>query len=440
MGINKVVYNGGTLIDLTGDTVTTNSLMQGYTAHDRTGTVIIGTATGGGGQGNVWQDGSGYIHLDDQSGLSLQTKSVTPTESAQTITADNGYYALEEVDVGAISSSYVGSGVTRRSSSDLSASGATVTAPSGYYASNATKTVASGTEGTPTATKGAVNNHAVSVTPSVTNTAGYISGGTKTGTAVSVSASELVSGTKSISANGTGIDVTNYASVDVSVSGGGGSATVSRTDGQSIPRVQINGTGTTYSANGATFSWEDGDNLKFYLGSSSYVSIVYVNGVQIYSSFGGYYTWTPPSCEVTLEFYRDTSSETSQVSITYSHLDITQNGAYDTTGYGGVVVSNSAETTLSNLLARNGNTLDLPESVTRLGDGALSMYNSLTTLILRRTASVVTLSAYALVNAQTYTVYVPSSLISSYKTANNWSTKYNNNLVDFVAIEGSEFE
>lgn len=45
MGINKVVYNGGTLIDLTGDTVTADKLMQGYIAHDRTGTVIIGTAT-----------------------------------------------------------------------------------------------------------------------------------------------------------------------------------------------------------------------------------------------------------------------------------------------------------------------------------------------------------------------------------------------------------
>lgn len=77
--------------------------------------------------------------------------------------------------------------------------------------------IKTGTEGTPTATKGSVSNHQISVTPSVTNTEGYISGTTKTGTAVTVSASELVSGTKSISANGTGIDVTNYASVDVSV-------------------------------------------------------------------------------------------------------------------------------------------------------------------------------------------------------------------------------
>lgn len=83
--------------------------------------------------------------------------------------------------------------------------------------------VAEGTAGTPTATKGTVSNHSVSVTPSVSNTEGWISGGTKTGTAVTVTASELVSGDKSITANGTNIDVTNYATVSVNVPGGGSS-------------------------------------------------------------------------------------------------------------------------------------------------------------------------------------------------------------------------
>lgn len=78
--------------------------------------------------------------------------------------------------------------------------------------------VATGTEGTPTATKGTVLAHRVSVTPSVTNTTGYITGSTKTGTAVQVTASELVSGNKSITENGTDIDVTNYATVSVDIS------------------------------------------------------------------------------------------------------------------------------------------------------------------------------------------------------------------------------
>lgn len=46
-------------------------------------------------------------------------------------------------------------------------------------------------------------------------------------------ASDLVSGTKSITENGTGIDVTNYASVDVNVSGGGGFlVTITRNSGR----------------------------------------------------------------------------------------------------------------------------------------------------------------------------------------------------------------
>ena len=76
--------------------------------------------------------------------------------------------------------------------------------------------VPTGAEGTPSAAK-SVSGHTATVTPSVTNTAGLIDGGTHTGTAVTVAASELVSGTKSIAANGTGIDVTEYAAVDVAV-------------------------------------------------------------------------------------------------------------------------------------------------------------------------------------------------------------------------------
>lgn len=76
--------------------------------------------------------------------------------------------------------------------------------------------VASGTEGTPTATKSTVSNHSVSVTPSVTNTEGWITGSTKTGTAVTVSASELVSGSETKTANGT-YNVTNLASLVVAV-------------------------------------------------------------------------------------------------------------------------------------------------------------------------------------------------------------------------------
>lgn len=105
-----------------------------------------------------------------------------------------------------------------RNASDITVSGETVNVPAGLYRFSARKSVASGTAGTPTASKGAVSNNSVTVTPSVTNTEGYITGGTKTGAGVKVSASELVSGNKAITPSETaqsGIDVTNFKTASV---------------------------------------------------------------------------------------------------------------------------------------------------------------------------------------------------------------------------------
>ena len=45
MAINKIIYGGNTLIDLTGDTVTPEQLAEGVTAHDKSGAKITGTNT-----------------------------------------------------------------------------------------------------------------------------------------------------------------------------------------------------------------------------------------------------------------------------------------------------------------------------------------------------------------------------------------------------------
>ena len=134
-----------------------------------------------------------------------------------------------------------------RNGTDVTVNDDTVSIPAGIYDEAVSKSVAAGTEGTPTATKGAVSGNAVQITPKVTNGKGFINGGVeKTGTPVTVTAAELVSGKKTIEQNGDDIDVTNFEKVKVAVSGGSsknvqyvmGSASV-RTNGYTSTGMSI---------------------------------------------------------------------------------------------------------------------------------------------------------------------------------------------------------
>lgn len=73
-----------------------------------------------------------------------------------------------------------------------------------------------GKQGIPEIIKSEVNNHSVSISTKVSNTEGYIPGGTITGESTVVSASDLVDGNYNVSIN-TETDITNYKTVTTSV-------------------------------------------------------------------------------------------------------------------------------------------------------------------------------------------------------------------------------
>ena len=90
-----------------------------------------------------------------------------------------------------------------------------------------------------------MSNHQVSITPTVTNVSGYIDGGTKNGTAITVSASELVSGTQTFTTNNT-YDVTTLSSVVVQVTGNMVEGTFTTPSTSGVSSISIPYTGTGY--------------------------------------------------------------------------------------------------------------------------------------------------------------------------------------------------
>lgn len=161
MAINKVVYGTNVLVDLTEDTVSADKMLSGVTAHDKAGTVITGsiatkTSSDLTASGSTVTVPAGYYSSQATKQVATMTLPTTlssttfgtlvmdinPSETTSYLSippgylTNRGYYTI----VG-VSPTYVGSGITRRDSTDLTASGATVSVPAGYYAEAATKSV-----------------------------------------------------------------------------------------------------------------------------------------------------------------------------------------------------------------------------------------------------------------------------------------------------------
>lgn len=498
--VNKVVYDGTTLIDLSSDTLSSaDQLAQGIVAHDRTGAVITGTATRPTGNINITQAGQtdvtqyatatvptasyytdlinnafytennqrkwhirprtdldvtegdveGWIGQGTQYGDYYEVNAVpanttiTPSTSAQTVGGQN--YMMEgAVTVSAMptgtagtptatkvvdtietnvtitpsvtnTAGYISGGTITGSPIVVGArelvSGNTVTAddPGNWDVADCeTLVIPAGTAGTPSASKGSVSNHAISVTPSVTNTTGWIAGSTKTGTAVTVSASELVSGSQTITQNGT-VDVTNLASVTVDVQGGGGSgmtvATAATTPSTANASIQFTGL--------------SGEPTSFVVTSASDLA----TGASPYKTAAVVFDGTDLHGQIVTNTSNANASYSTSFTKSYS------NGTLTITGSGTNFQANQYKL----VYTYGGNSANLGTAETQVGSGATSVtFTGLTdepdyfSVIFKSNFS--TSSGYQRVMAVAYdgTNTYGVAMDSGAKALSSWSYTYNN--------------
>lgn len=345
MAISKLILNGVTQMDVTQDTVAPENLFSGETATGADGEPVVGE----------------YVPASP----TLQTKSVsyTPTESAQsaTVTADQGYDGLDEVNVsvGAIPSQYI-----------------------------------------------------------------------------------VPTGTKTITENGTGIDVSAFEFADVNVSGGGGDQIADL----------IENTLTTYTYTGTADLPQ-----TLFRNKTTLVSASFPNVTAIVSSGTGY-TFGGCSNLETVSFPElvtlnggssfDSCPKLSAIFPKLQTINGTNSFAYGTNGNHIYVFP--ALTTISGtdtFRASGTNVLDFGAGLTSLPNRTFYGSTAYTTVIFRCSTQVVVATSDNSIGGinQSTTIYIPKALYDhlgdesalDYRSATNWAAK---TTTTFACIEGSQYE
>lgn len=404
------------------------------------GGAVIYPATGGGGGGG-----------------NMQTKSVsyTPSETAisASVTPDPGYDGLYRVNVsvGAISSTYVGSGITQRTSSDLSASGATVTAPAGYYSVNATKTIPNAS--TPTLELMSINASGDIVAEIDYQDAGYVDNNTYTLTqssAIPVQAAQTIYPSASDQSIASGKYLTGAQTIK--------GVTYTNLTAGNIKKdvvVEIGDSADSDRIVSVTGTYEGGGSSDFFdMTLPSGVLTTTQTRIKEYSCANRTAVTEVRSTTVTNIETRAFAGCTSLTNLFFPSAELGNYGAVNNPNLETVILYRLSGNGYNQM---NGNpklkAVDLTNSNGRLDNTFQTNCGSLDTLILR-SSSLFTLHNTSCFNSTKFasggaggTIYIPKVLYDAlgtgtndYKAASNWSTIDGYGTITWAKIEGSYYE
>lgn len=155
-------------------TAAVGEILSGKTAYVK-GSKVTGTMTNQGAKTASLNAGGSYtIPAGYHDGKGKVTANSLASQTDGTATASD----ILSGKTAYVDGAKVTGNIATKTASNLTASGATVTVPAGYYASQATKSVATATQATPSVSI----DSAGKITATATQTAGYVAAGTKTGT------------------------------------------------------------------------------------------------------------------------------------------------------------------------------------------------------------------------------------------------------------------